>query len=214
MNPIIKDFHTGVYNQAISAGKAHDVASLIADAALLDRVKKSDAGFGIAQAADVQPRLYYTFHVNSVRVDQSAGGGMVLDAVLVTPGEDSGGQFVDQAAIQEFADSINSADIAGFADPKHSTWRVEKQRISSNGITEWVKARVEDGQVWITAKIKAGYEWIVHKFPYLSMEAAVPANKFVKDGKLSRILGGAIRGFVFTDQPKNYLNRIVTVTNG
>lgn len=207
----IKQFHRGVYNQARIAGYDKDVASRVAAMAVASRLTESD-GVLVAQTSDFtnQATKLYKFDIKSVRVDQAEGNSVIVDAILASPETDIAGQSFSDSALRSFANQINTDGIGGFLD-EHKAFRDEGERNKAQSVTEWVKARVEGGRLWITAKMKAGYEWVVNKFHSLSLEAAIPVTQALMQGHTKKFFGGTLKGFVFTNRPKQPMNRITNV---
>lgn len=209
----IHEFQKGVYQQARAAGHDEDTALKVASLATLKRMSYVGEGFAIAQTKNFSNHTtkLYRFDIKNVGVDQAIGQGVVIDAILASPEPDIAGQSFTEEALVQFADQINANGIGGFVD-EHYGFRQDGKRSMGDSVTEWVKARVESGRLWITAKIKQGYEWVVEKFEALSLEAFIPKTQTVVQGNTKKFLGGGIiKGFVFTNNPKQPMNRIVDV---
>jgi hypothetical protein len=212
MNPIIKEFHDGVRRQAISGGMTAELADRIAAQAVLDRVHTSEVGFAIAQSSDFEPIEYHTFEVRNIRIDQSEDGGVIVDAVLTSPEEDEVGNSFDEAALKKYEELINAGLVGGYEDDNHRGFREKRTRDINTSVTEWVKARVEAGRLWISAKLKKGHEHLAEKFKFLSgeYEFGKSERKVIAPGK-RKVTGGTLAGFIFTNKPKQSMNRIVNV---
>lgn len=211
MHNLIKEFKESVYNQSILHGMTEEVAEKVSAQAVLDRLEKSEAGFAIAQTADFEPTTtyHYEFKLTNIRVDQAMNTGTVIEAVLGSTTEDVAGQKFTEEALIEFADQINAGGIGGFID-EHRNFRVEGERLSSNAVTDWVRARIEDGVLMISAKLKQGFEWIAGAYDAVSLEAVIPKTRTLIQGNKKLFMGGGfLKGFVFTNNPKNPLHRIV-----
>lgn len=211
MHTTIKDFEDGVRNQAISYGYDEVTASKVAAQAVIDRLQPSEAGFAIAQTDDfvTSNTFTYEFQLTNFRVDQSMNSGVVIEAVLGSTSEDSTGQAFSEDILYEFAQQINDGAIGGFVD-EHASFRATKDRLASDSVTDWVKAKVSNGALMITAKLRQGFEWVANRFDSVSLEAVVPKAKTLIQGSKKTFLGGGmLKGFVFTNNPKNKLHRIV-----
>lgn len=211
MHDLINDFKTGVYEQAILHGNDVETAEKIAAQAVLDRLEPSEAGWAVAQTEAFEPIMLYNyeFKLTNIHVDQAFGTGTVIEAVLGSTTEDVAGQKFTEEALREFAEQINEGGVGGFID-EHRTFRVEGDRLTANAVTDWVRARVEDGMLKITTKLKQGYEWIASQFNSVSLEAVIPRQNTLIQGNKKLFLGGGfLKGFVFTNNPKNPLHRIV-----
>jgi hypothetical protein len=212
MNTITK-FQKGVYEQARIAGHDQETSLRVASLAVLSRVSYAGEGFAVAQAKNFSnyTTKLYKFQIENIGVDQAIGSGTVIDAILASPEPDGAGQAFTLEALSEFAHQINANGLGGFVD-EHYGFRNDGKRSIGDSVTEWVRARVENGRLWVTAKIKSGYEWVVEKFSALSLEAFIPKNRTRIDGNTKTFLGGGIiKGFVFTNSPKQPMNRIVDV---
>lgn len=212
MNTITK-FQRGVYTQARSAGHDQETSLRVACMAVLARTSYVGDGFAIAQTKNFQSTTtkLYKFDIQNIHIDQAIGSGVVIDAILASPEADIAGQSFTEEALVEFAEQINANGIGGFVD-EHYGFRNDGKRSLGSSVTEWVRARVEGGRLWITAKIKSGYEWVTESFSALSLEAFIPKTRTIISGNNKKFLGGGIiKGFVFTNNPKQPMNRIVDV---
>lgn len=202
-----KQFEEQVKAQALQAGYSEELATAMAAQAVLDRVATGPAGFAVAETKNFTMSTVYelNFEISDYRVDQSEGG-VLVDAVLMDTGFDVIDQAWDASAFNDFAMMINAGGIHGYID-EHGEFRATKQRDATKSVTEWVRARVEQGKLYITTKLKEGFEWVADRFRAVSVEAIVPKSKArVENGK--RIFsGGEIKGFVFTNKPKNPSHR-------
>lgn len=211
MNPLIEEFWDGVYEQAVSRGHSPYDAERIAALAVLNRLERSEAGFAVAQTTDFVPQKVYCFELEAknYRVDQAEGGGVVVEAVLTSTVRDVEGQRFSVEALHEFARQINERGVGAYLDG-HKQFRLVKDRLSSNSVTEWVKARVDNELLIITAKLKRGFEWVADRFNAVSIETIVPGDKALFDGSTRTFTGGFVKGFVFTNTPKNPVHKILS----
>jgi hypothetical protein len=212
MNTITK-FQKSVYEQAKASGHDQETSLRVASLAVLSRLNYVGEGFAVAQTKNFSNKTtkLYRFDIKNVGVDQGIGSGVVIDAILASPEPDIAGQSFTEEALTEFAEQINANGLGGYVD-EHFAFRNEGKRSLGSSVTEWVKARVEGGRLWITAKIKTGFEWVADTFEALSLEAFIPKTRTLLNGNNKTFLGGGIiKGFVFTNNPKQPLNRIVDV---
>lgn len=212
MNDVVTDFREGVYQQARSAGHDHITADAIAAQAVIDRVTSSPAGFAVGQSEDFIPQetRELRFEITSYHVDQSEGGGVIVDAVLLDTTDDEILQSFDPAVFPIYAQMINAGLVQGYIDD-HGDFRTTQDRDPSKSVTEWVKARVELGKLFISTKLKAGYEWVADKFKAVSIEAIVPKKQTRIAGNRRQYAGGVVKGFAFTNKPKNKDHKVVRV---
>jgi hypothetical protein len=209
----IRTFHRGVYNQARISGHDESTAAKVAALATLSRMKYVGEGIAVAQESDFTncTTKLYSFDIKTIRVDQAGEKGVIVDAILASPEPDMHNQAFSTKALEGFAHQINTQGIGGYTD-EHKKFRETKERNMTESVTEWVTARVENGRLWITAKMKTGYEWVVDKFRALSLEALFPVDQALIQGKKTTFMGGGVlKGFVFTNKPKQPMNRITNV---
>ena len=215
MNNKVQEFYDGVKKQAIASGQNYSVSEAVAASAVLSRLSVIGDGYAIAQTANfpgAETKLY-KFTVQNISVDQALNKGTVIEAILASPEEDIAGQSFTIEALTEFAAQINATQIGGFVD-EHSQFRNEGKRSQGSAVTEWIRARIQDGRLWITTKLKDGFEWVADTFDALSLEAFIPKTRTLVTGNKKTFLGGGIiKGFVFTNNPKQPLNRIVDVVS-
>jgi hypothetical protein len=212
MNSFVESFKSGVYQQAVDSGLSHDVAEAVAAQAVLDRLKVSEAGFAVAQTDDfaTAPVEELYFEMTARHVDQDADGGVTAEYILLAPSDDELGQSFDPAVFGAYAAMINAGGVHGYVDD-HGEFRATHERDGSKSVTEWVRARVEAGRLFITTKLKAGYEWVADKFRAVSIEAVVPVSQTKVIGGKRKYSGGVVKGFAFTNRPKNSDHKRISV---
>lgn len=213
INPkLVEEFRNGVYTQAIELGRSHEVAEAMAAQAVLDRLQLSEAGFAVGQSEDfvATPVRTLDFEMSTYSVSQDVDGGVIADYILLAPSDDELGQSFDPAAFPAYAAMINEGNVHGYIDD-HGEFRATLDRDGSKSVTEWVRARVEMGRLFITTKLKAGYEWVADKFRAVSIEAVVPVSQTKVVGGKRKYSGGKVKGFSFTNRPKNADHKRVRV---
>jgi hypothetical protein len=210
---MIEEFRKQVYDQAVSLGRDPVVAEAIAAQAILDRLEVSESGYAVGQSEDfaVEQVRELRFEMSSFSVDQSEGGGVVAEYILVAPSDDEMGQSFDPLVFPAYAEQINAGEVHGYIDD-HGEFRATLNRDGSKSVTEWVRARVEMGRLFITTKLKAGFEWVADKFKAVSIEAVVPVSQTKIVGKKRKYSGGKVKGFAFTNRPKNSDHKQVSVS--